>query len=160
MKTKIAKWVIESTPDNITICGDLDYRGSDRKEDCELIDSFAWLRKNYPDFKYLAVHPENEMVTNGGTSYAQHAMSLKKGRVDGMCDFVMLSPTVNAPNLLIEFKRQNIANSLKTKQQKEHFIKQMNILNVQSATGAECYLCLSFDEFKKILKSYCNRFGV
>lgn len=158
MKTKIAKWVIDNLPEGIAVAGDLDYRGDDRKEDCELIDAFGWLRKHYPEFKYLAVHVENEMVTNGGTSYAQHAMSIKKGRVDGMCDFILLSPTPNAPNLLIEFKRKNIAKSLATKDNKEHFVKQMNILHAQSTTGAECWLCLSSDNFKNIIKTYCNEY--
>lgn len=158
MKTKIAKWVIDNLPEGIAVAGDLDYRGADRKEDCELIDSFGWLRKYYPELDYLAFHVENEFVTNGSGSYKQHQMSLKKGRVNGICDFILLSPSENAPNLLIEFKRKNIAKSLAKKENKEHFIKQMNILHAQSKTGAECWLCLSSDNFKNIIKTYCNKY--
>lgn len=163
LKTKIAKWVIENTPRKVSIVGDLDYRGVDRKEDCGLIESFSWLRKEYPQFSMLAFHPENEFITNGGSSYVQHAMSFKKGRIDGICDFILLSPSLGSPNLLIEFKRQNIAKSLSSKKLKEHFIKQMSILGEQSKTGAECYLCLDSPDsinFKKIIKNYCNKFSL
>lgn len=163
MKTKIAKWVIDNLPEGIAVAGDLDYRGADRKEDCELIDSFGWLRRHYPELALLAFHPENEFRADKET-YAQYYQSLKKGRVDGLCDFVMLSPVVGAPNLLIEFKRKNIGKSLSLGKSKpaiasiERFTKQMKILHAQSKTGAECWLCLSSDNFKYIIKTYCNKY--
>lgn len=168
MKTKIAKWVAENTPKEVAIVGDLDYRGADRKEDCGLIESVAWFRKTYPQYAYHAFHPANEFKASKDT-FTEYYQRIKKGQIDGLCDFILLSPRLGTPNLMIEFKRQNIGKSLSlgksenAKQSRDRLLKQLEILSVHAKTGAECYLCLDSPNsinFKKIIKNYCNKFSL
>jgi hypothetical protein len=79
----------------IAIYGDAGFRGDCNKEDSDLASFFSWVRFNYPVYASLIFHPEMEMPTNGGASYAYHAKSKAKGRVDSLLANIKKRPCVH-----------------------------------------------------------------
>jgi hypothetical protein len=142
----------------VPIIGDTELRGECKKEDPELASFMAWVRHNYPEYKNLVFHPENEMQTNGGASFAYHAKSKAKGRLDGLCDIVCLPISLGAPALLIELKRVNFAKSLANKAQKEHFLNQIMLLSSQKKHGAVVCVALGADNAKQAFNDYVEQY--
>ena len=144
---------------DIEITGDIKYRGNCNKEDSDLASFFAWVRFNYPEYAFLIFHPESEFNPVGGSSYAYHAKSKAKGRVDGLADIICLPISKIAPAFTCELKRVNLAKSLTTLKRKEHFFKQLMILGSQKEAGNVAIVALGFEAIKKAFIEHVEMYG-
>ncbi len=141
---------------NIHVFGDLTFRGDCNKEDSDLASLFAHVRFNHPEYASLIFHPETEMPVNGGGSYAYHAKSKAKGRLDGLADIVCLPIAKNAPAFVCELKRVDISKSLASKKRKEHFLNQLHLLSEQKDHGAFACVALGYDAAVEAFEQYVN----
>lgn len=142
----------------IKIVGDTSFRGECPLEDSDLASFFAWVRYQYPQYYNLIFHPEMEMPVNGAGSYAYHAKSKAKGRLDGIADVVCLPISKGAPAFICELKRKNIAKSLASKKMKEHFEEQLMILSSQKQHGAIAIVALGLDAIKQAFTEYVEEY--
>ena len=143
----------------IKIYGDVKFRGDCPLEDSCLASFFAWVRYQYPQYANLIFHPETEMPVNGGSSFAYHAKSKAKGRVDNLPDVICLPISTGAPAFCCELKRRDISKSLQSKSRKEHFNKQLLILRSHFEHGAVVSVALGFDNLKKSFEEYVGKYG-
>ncbi len=142
---------------NIKIYGDTGYRGYCAKEDADLASFFSWVRFNYPEYHDLIFHPETEMPVNGGASYAYHAKSKAKGRLDGVADIICLPISKNAPVFACELKRRDISKSLASRHRKEHFNIQLMRLSSQKKCGAFASVALGIEAAKAAFIEYVDK---
>lgn len=143
----------------IPIIGDLSYRGDCPVEDADLASFFAWVRYQYPQYASLIFHPETEMLVNGGSSFAYHAKSKAKGRVDNLPDVICLPISPGAPAFCCELKRSDISKSLQGRSRKEHFEKQLLILRSHLEHGAVVSVALGLDNLKTSFEEYVGKYG-
>lgn len=143
---------------NIPIVGDLKFRGECPLEDSDLASFFAWVRFKYPQYYNLVFHPEMEMPVNGAGSYAYHAKSKAKGRLDGIADVIVLPISKGAPAFMCELKRKNISKSLASKDMKIHFEDQLMILSSQKEHGAIAIVALGLDAIKQSFTEYVKEY--
>lgn len=142
----------------IEIVGDVDFRGKCKAEDSELAQFFTDVRFNYPEYYDLIFHVENEWNPQSGSSYAYHAKSKAKGRLDSIADIVCLPISPGAPAFICELKRVDFSQSVKSSKDKEHFFKQLARLHSQKNFGAIAIVALGFEnaysEFEKYVREY------
>lgn len=70
-------------PEWLPVYGGTDYRGPCRHEDCEQIDFFAFLKRDWPKYHAVALHPKNEGKRTGWQSSIDKMMgSLNSGASD------------------------------------------------------------------------------
>lgn len=143
---------------DVPIYGDVSFRSDCQIEDSELATFFAWVRMSYPGFESLIFHPETEMPVNGGASYAYHAKSKAKGRVDNLPDIICLPIHPGAPAFCCEMKRQDIQKSLAGKNRKQHFIKQLLRLRSHLEHGAVVCVALGADNAKQAFNQYVEKY--
>ena len=157
--TKTLKSSIELAEDlRITIIGDIKYRGDCPKEDTDLANFFAWVRYEYKEYYNLIFHAETEFNPQGGSSYAYHAKSKAKGRLDGLADIVCLPISKGAPAFICELKRKNIAKSLASKKMKFHFEDQLLRLSSQQQHGNIAIVALGLDAVKQAFTEYVKEY--
>lgn len=143
----------------VRIYGDVSYRGDCPLEDSDLASAFAWVRFNYPQYSALIFHAETEFNPTNSASYAYHAKSTAKGRLDGLADIVCLPISKGAPAFLCELKRKDISKSIASKQRKEHFIKQLLLLSSQIEHGNVGIVALGLEAFKSAWIEYVGKYG-
>lgn len=146
----------------VEIRGDVSFRGDCKVEDAELSDFNNWLNYNYPQYSDLAFHVPNEFTADkskGNAKFAHIANRKNKGVKSGICDYVVLPIKKGAPAFLCEFKRKNIAESLKTRQNKQHFENQLMLLSSQKAAGNFAIVALGFEAAKAAFIEYVEVYG-
>lgn len=143
----------------VTIYGDASFRGECKAEDADLAGFFAWARHEYPEYESLIFHAETEFNPQGNSSFAYHAKSKAKGRMDGIADIICLPISHGAPAFMCELKRLDISQSLAKKERKIHFNKQLLRLQSQKEHGAVVCVALGLDNAKQAFKDYEKRYG-
>jgi len=141
----------------IEIVGDVSFRGDCKAEDADLASFFAWVRKSYPEYKAFIFHAETEFNPTSSTSYAYHAKSKAKGRLDGIADIICLPISKGAPAFLCELKRCDISKSLANKKRKEHFETQLLLLASQKAAGNTAIVALGLEAVKSSFIEYVEK---
>ncbi len=141
----------------IEIVGDVGFRGDCKAEDADLASFFAWARKYHPEYKAFIFHAETEFNPTGATSYAYHAKSKAKGRLDGIADIICLPISKGAPAFLCELKRCDISKSLASKKRKEHFETQLLLLASQKAAGNTAIVALGLEAVKFSFIEYVEK---
>lgn len=144
---------------DIEIIGDVDFRGKCKAEDSELAQFFTDVRYNYPEYYDLIFHPEMEFKPQGGSSYAYHAKSKAKGRLDSIADIVCLPISPGAPAFICELKKVNFGDSVKSSKDKEHFFKQLARLESQKRHGAIAFVALGCNNAYKEFERYVNEYA-
>jgi len=87
-------------PSWLNVYGDIAYRNkSCPSETVEQITFFNTLRRDYPDFGRIALHPRNE----GKRTYQQTARQKAEGMAEGASDIVI----PGSPTFVCELKRQD-----------------------------------------------------
>lgn len=125
-------------PKDIPIFGDVDFRDTlklrKKDEDCEQIDSVAWLKENHPDDHALFVHPKNE----GRKNHKQITKDIKMG-----------SFTIGASDAIIPCILPFVC-EIKQKDHTHSSIsaKQLKYLRTAKRNGAFACIALGFDGFK------------
>lgn len=144
----------------VPIIGDVSFRDKKcRQEDPELAIMFQKLRVKYPQYDCLMFHPVNEWKPDGKTSYSHYQKMLNKGMKPRICDFVCLPIALGAPVFLCEMKRKDISLSLKTRDNKQHFIEQITLLASQKEHGAVVSLALGGDNGIQAFDEYVRKYG-
>ena len=142
----------------IKIVGDIKYRGDCPKEDTDLASFFAWVRYQYKEYYDLIFHNETEFNPQGGSSYAYHAKSKSKGRLDGLADIVCLPISKGAPAFICELKRKDILKSLSGEKRKTHFETQLMRLSSQQDCGNITIIALGLDAVKQAFTEYVEEY--
>ena len=130
-------------PENVTVYGG-DYSGPCSSEDADLISFMSWLRFNYPHLKDISYHIPNESMK----PVQGRLMDKKKGVLDGAPD-VCIALT---PGVYIEFKRKCVKLSLASTKQRQHFARQLEVLEALAAAGNRCFVAFGLDAGKNIIK--------
>lgn len=143
----------------IEIVGDVDFRGKCKVEDAELAQFFTNARHEYKEYFDLAFHVENEWNPQGGTSYAYHARSKAKGRLDEIADIICLPISPGAPAFVCELKRVDFSQSVKSSKDKAHFFKQLARLESQKRHGAIAFVALGCNNAYKEFERYVNEYA-
>lgn len=143
----------------IDVYGDHSFRGECSLEDSCLASFFAWVRYQYPQYHDLIFHCETEFNPTSATSYAYHAKSTAKGRLDGLADIVCLPIKSGAPAFVCELKRKDISKSLASKKRKEHFHTQLLRLQSQKKSGAFAIVALGLDAAKAAFIEYMEKYN-
>lgn len=143
----------------IPVYGDMKWRGKCKVEDADLASFFAWVRRNYPQYEMLIFHPENEMPTNGGASFAYHTKSKNKGRLDGLADVICLPVKLGAPAFVMELKRVDFSKSCSGQKRQKGYMRQLMCLNSQIEHGAFACICLGLDNAKQAFTEYVEKYG-
>lgn len=143
----------------IEIVGDADFRGKCKAEDSELAQFFTDVRYNYPEYYDLIFHPEMEFNPQGGSSYAYHAKSKAKGRLDSVADIICLPISHGSPAFVCELKRLDFSQSVKSSKDKAHFLKQLARLESQKRHGAIAFVALGCDNAYKEFERYVNEYA-
>lgn len=141
----------------VELHGDVTYRGECNHEDADLASFFAWVRYEYPLYRHFIFHPENEMKVDGGKSYAYHAKSKAKGRLDGISDIICLPISKGAPAFICELKRKNITKSLNSPKSKQHFLNQLLLLSSQKEAGNIAIVAFGLDAVKAAFIEYVEK---
>lgn len=141
----------------VEVVGDVSFRGDCKAEDADLASFFAWVRKNYPQCAAFIFHAETEFNPTSATSYAYHAKSTAKGRMDGIADIICLPISKGAPAFLCELKRCDISKSLASKKRKEHFENQLMLLSSQKSAGNVAIVALGFEAAKAAFIEYVEK---
>ena len=159
MKPTLKSCLARADELGVEIVGDVDYRGECTVEDADLASFFAWVRHQYPLLRHFVFHAETEFNPTGGTSYAYHAKSKAKGRLDGIADIVCLPISSGAPAFLCELKRCDISKSLASKKRKEHFETQLMLLGSQKSAGNVAIVALGLEAAKFAFVEYVNNWS-
>ena len=130
-------------PENVTVYGG-DYFGSCSSEDADLISFMSWLRFNYPHLKDISYHIPNESMK----PVQGRVMDKKKGVLDGAPD-VCIALT---PGIYIEFKRKCVKLSLASTKQRQHFARQLEVLEALAMAGNRCFVAFGLEAGKNIIK--------
>lgn len=154
MKLTLKSCIEKAASLDIEIIGDVNYRGECKAEDADLASFFAWVRKEYPQYRSFVFHAETEFNPTGPASYAYHAKSKAKGRLDGIADIICLPISKGAPAFMCELKRKDISKSLANKKRKEHFEIQLLLLKSQKIAGNIAIVALGLEAAKAAFKSY------
>ena len=113
-------------PADIRIFGDMEFRGPCASEAAEQVTFFARLRKQYPQYGKIALHPRNE----GKRTHLQAAKEKAEGMVTGATDIIIPSN----PSFVCELKRRNhTLSSLHTAQ----------VDYMRCAQEAGCFVCVA-----------------
>lgn len=159
MQKLTLKQCIEQTHElNIPIYGDVSFRGECKKEDPELSYGYQALKLKYPQYEHLFFHVVNEWKPTGSTSYAHYTKLLNKGMKPRLADFICLPVKHGAPAFLCEVKRLNIAESLKSKARKEHYLEQISLLSSQKQNGAVVCVALGGHNLVQAFTEYVEKY--
>jgi hypothetical protein len=156
-KLTIKSCLVRADELGIEIVGDAGFRGDCKQEDADLASFFAWVRFTYPQYVNFIFHAETEFNPTSATSYAYHAKSKAKGRLDGIADIICLPISKGAPAFMCELKRVDISKSLTSKKRKEHFYKQILILSSQQEAGNIAIVALGFESAKYAFIEYVEK---
>jgi hypothetical protein len=121
-----------------------DYSGQCNSEDADLISFMSWLRRNYPHLKDISYHIPNESMK----PVQGRVMDKKKGVLDGAPD-VCIALT---PSVYIEFKRKCVKLSLASTKQRQHFARQLEVLEALAMAGNRCFVAFGLEAGKNIIK--------
>lgn len=130
-------------PDCIAVYGG-DYAGKCNSENADLISFMSWLRRNYPQLKDISYHIPNESMK----PVQGRVMDKKKGVLYGAPD-VCIALT---PSVYIEFKRKCVKLSLASTKQRQHFARQLEVLEALASAGNRCFVAFGLDAGKNIIK--------
>lgn len=143
MRLNVTRNYSVEIPDLITVYGG-DYYGQCNSEDADLISFMSWLRLNYPHLKDIAYHIPNESMK----PVQGRVMDKKKGVLDGAPD-VCIALT---PAIYIELKRKCKKLSLSGAKQRQHFERQLCVLDALAAAGNRCFVAFGLDAAKELIK--------
>ena len=143
----------------IEIFGDTNWKGKCKAEDSELAQFFTDVRYNYPEYYDLIFHVENEWNPQSGSSYAYHAKSKAKGRLDSVADIICLPISPAAPAFICELKRLDFSQSVKSSKDKAHFERQLSRLSSQKSYGAIAFVALGCNNAYKEFERYVNEYA-
>ena len=121
-----------------------DYSGQCNSEDADLISFMSWLRRNYQHLKDISYHIPNESMK----PVQGRVMDKKKGVLDGAPD-VCIALT---PSVYIEFKRKCVKLSLASTKQRQHFERQLEVLEALAMAGNRCFVAFGLEAGKNIIK--------
>jgi hypothetical protein len=113
-------------PEDIKIYGDTSYRGQCPPETAEQVTFFARIRKKYPDYGAVAIHPRNE----GKRNYLQIASEKAEGLTKGATDIII----PGSPAFVCELKRRDHTKSSIHKEQEEY---------LYAAKRLGCFVCIA-----------------
>lgn len=128
--------------EGVPVYGDVKFRGECPKEDIEQISFFNWLRREYPEYGAVAIHPKNEEKRSGGKFYALQK-DKAMGLVPGASDIVIPA----SPSFVCEMKRQDHTKSRWQKGQPEY-------LEAAKKLGAFVAVALGFEAAKEAFEAY------
>jgi hypothetical protein len=121
-----------------------EHSGQCNSEDADLISFMSWLKRNYPNLKDIIYHIPNESMK----PVQGRVMDKKKGVLDGAPD-VCIALT---PGVYIEFKRKCVKLSLASTKQRQHFARQLEVLEALAMAGNRCFVAFGLDAGKNIIK--------
>lgn len=100
--------------DDIKVFGDINYRGKCPAETAEQITFFNWLRKEYPEYGAIAIHPRNE----GKRTNIQAMFHKAEGMTSGASDIIIPAN----PAFVCEMKRRDHTKSNWEEGQEQYLI--------------------------------------
>ena len=159
MTITIKKCIEESERLGVRIYGDTSFRGDCKKEDPELVFMYQSLKLEFPQYEHLFFHVVNEWKPQGSTSYGHYAKLINKGMKPRLADFICLPINESAPAFLCEMKRKNIAESIKSKDRKVHYLEQISLLSSQKQNGSVVCVSLGGDNGVKAFREYVNEYA-
>lgn len=106
-------------------------------------ESFTWFWNEYPQYRRLLFHIENEN-SRSDSNAIQGAMRKAMGVVAGVSDLILLVPTNKHHGLCIEMKDKD---GQQRKEQKEWQY-------LVEAQGYRYEICRSKEQFQEIIKDY------
>jgi len=113
-------------PPTIKVYGDKKFRGKCPSESLEQVTFFARLRRNYPEFGAIAIHPRNE----GKRHYAAVNKEKSEGMTTGASDIIIPA----SPAFVCEMKRQDHTKSRLEPEQIEY---------LEAAQAAGAFVCIA-----------------
>jgi hypothetical protein len=143
MRLRVTRNYSAEIPPCIAVHGG-DYSGQCNSEDADLISFMSWLKHNYPHLKDISYHIPNESMK----PVQGRVMDKKKGVLDGAPD-VCIALT---PSVYIEFKRKCVKLSLASTKQRQHFARQLEVLEALAMAGNRCFVAFGLEAGKNIIK--------
>lgn len=104
-------------PSEIKVYGDTSFRGSCPSETAEQQTFFNQLRKQWPQYAAIALHPKNEGKRKG-KDFHQLKIDKSMGLNPGASDIII----PGGPTLVIELKKQNLQSARWQPGQQEYLI--------------------------------------
>jgi hypothetical protein len=142
----------------VRIYGDTSLRGKCNAEDGELSSFHQWVIFNYPEFAPMCFHPANEWKPdNNKESHAHYQKMLNKGYMPRLADWIFLGAN-GMPPFLLEMKKKHISESLNSRDRKEHFLEQCELLHRQQKLGAVVCIALGFEAAKVAWIEYLEKY--
>lgn len=143
MKLKVTKFYSVEIPEVVAVAGG-DYCGECNSEDADLISFISWLKHEYPWLKDLIYHIPNE----ANKPVQGIVMDKKKGVLSGAPDVcIAVSPAV-----YIEMKRRCVKKSLASHKSRQHFERQLEVLEAMAKAGNRCFVAFGLDAAKNVIK--------
>ena len=139
-------------PEFVRLFCDVKFRGECNKEDSDLISFVAWWKYNNPLFHLHIMHVANEPI-NKVQGYVKNK---KKGVLTGASDVYVFLPMNGFCGFIMECKRKNPAESLKSAELKAHFELQKTILNGYGEQGYFACAAFGFEQMKGAWLAYVN----
>ena len=139
-------------PEFVRLFCDVKFRGDCNKEDPDLISFVAWWKFNNPMFKSHLIHIPNEKISNP----QGRIKDKKKGVLTGAPDVLILLPMNGFCGFIMECKRKNPAESLKSAELKAHFELQKTILNGYGEQGYFACAAFGLEQMKGAWLAYVN----
>ena len=127
-------------PNDIKVCGDVEYRGACPAENVEQVTFFNRIRRKYPDtYGALALHPRNE----GRRTLLQAAHQKAEGMTTGATDIVIPA----SPPFVCELKRRDHTKSTIHQEQ-------LAYMRAAQQTGAVVCIALGVDAAWEAFEEY------
>lgn len=103
---------------NITVYGDINYRGECPVEDAEQMTFFSQLKKYWPEYHAIALHPKNEAKRTGKDFHRAKIDKIMGSLNTGASDIII----PGCPAFVCEMKRRDHTQSQWQKEQQPYLL--------------------------------------